>query len=185
VTAPAAGGPVTLVLSRTARPGREADLEAWARGVVAAAAGFPGHLGAEVHRPAPPDQTDLVIIYRFATSGDLARWNASAERARWLRQAEPLTEGGARLQVVSGLDGWFALPGRRPVPPPPRWKTAVITAPVIYLLVVALSLVAGPVLAELPLAVRTAATTLVLVPVMTWGVMPPLTRLLRSWLYPP
>lgn len=180
-----AAGPVTLVLSRRAKPGREAEMESWLRGVVAAASAFPGHLGAEVHRPVLTEHPDYVVVYRFATADDLARWNASAERADWLRRAEPLTQGEAHLQAFGGMDGWFTLPGRQPVAPPPRWKTAAITAPVIYLLVVVLSLAAGPALAGLPLLLRTAATTLVLVPTMTWVVMPPLTRLLRHWLFGP
>lgn len=173
-----------MVVSRRALPGREHDLEAWLRGAVEAASVFPGHLGATVHRPVPPDQPDHVLVFRFATGADLARWNASAERESWLRRAEPLTAGTPRLQVLSGLDGWFALPGRQAAQPPPKWKTALVTAPVIYLLVVLMSLVAEPLLAGMPLPVRTAVTTLVLVPAMTWGVMPPVTHLLRPWLYP-
>ncbi len=176
--------PVTVVLTRRALPGKAAALETWLRQVTEAAAAFPGHLGAEIHRPAPPEQPDHVLIYRFATAADLARWTNSAERARWLRRAERLTEGTPVVQVLNGLDGWFALPGRQAVPPPPRWKTALVTAPVIYLLVLALSLAAGPLLDQLPLPLRTAVTTLLLVPLMTWIVMPPLTRLLRRWLFP-
>jgi len=174
----------TVVVSRRAVPGREAELEEWLQGVVEAAAAFPGHLGARVYRPVPPFQTDHVLVFRFATESDLARWNASPERARWLRRAEPLTAGAPRVQVLSGLEGWFALPGGQAVRQPPRWKTAVVTAPVIYLLVVVVSAVGGPLQAQLPLLVRTALTTLVLVPTMTWVVMPAVTRVLRPWLYP-
>lgn len=176
--------PVTVVVSRRARPGRETELEEWLRGVTAAAARFPGHLGATVHRPAPPDQTDHVLVFRFATVPDLQRWNASQERARWLAAAEPLTSGAPRGQVLTGLEGWFTLPGREVVTPPPRWKTALVTAPVIYLLVVGLTLLAGPLLNRFPLLLRTALTTLLLVTLMTWVVMPPVTRVLHRWLFP-
>ncbi len=178
-----APGPVTVVLSRRARPGRRDALEAWLRGVTAAAAAFPGHLGAEVHRPSPPEQPDHVLVFRFASAEDLERWNRSPERAEWLARAEPLTDGAPTAVVLTGMEGWFALPGRA-VRPPPRWKTAVVTAPVIFVLVVGLSVTAGPVLDRLPLLLRTAVTTVLLVGTMTWVVMPPLTRLLRGWLFP-
>jgi uncharacterized protein len=177
-------GPVTVVLSRRARPGREDALGAWMRGISGVAATFPGHLGAEVHPPAPPEQPEHVLVFRFATAADMDRWRRSPERADWLARAEPLTDGEVTAVVLTGLEGWFALPGRA-VRPPPRWKTAALTAPVIFVLVVALSLVAGPLLDPLPLLARTAVTTVLLVTAMTWVVMPALTRLLRRWLYPP
>jgi len=40
------------------------------------------------------------------------------------------------------------------------------------------------VLKELALVPRLALTTAVTVPIMTWVVMPRVTRLLRGWLYP-
>ena len=40
-----AGLPVTVVVVRHPAPGREAELDAWAHGIVAAAEAFPGHLG--------------------------------------------------------------------------------------------------------------------------------------------
>jgi uncharacterized protein len=42
----------------------------------------------------------------------------------------------------------------------------------------------GPRLAELPMAVRLAITTALTVSLMTWVVMPRVTRLVGGWLYP-
>jgi uncharacterized protein len=41
-----------------------------------------------------------------------------------------------------------------------------------------------PLIRTLPLVVRLGITTLATVPLMTWVVMPRVTRLLRRWLYP-
>jgi antibiotic biosynthesis monooxygenase (ABM) superfamily enzyme len=47
--------PVTAVFSRRVRPGREAEFEDWAHGVIVAATRWPGHLGASVlHEPDSP-----------------------------------------------------------------------------------------------------------------------------------
>jgi hypothetical protein len=43
---------------------------------------------------------------------------------------------------------------------------------------------AGPLLDGLPVVVRLGITTAVAVPLMTWVVMPRVTRLFRVWLYP-
>ena len=42
----------------------------------------------------------------------------------------------------------------------------------------------APLLQPLPLPVRALVSTVVVVAVMTWGVMPLVTRLLKPWLYP-
>jgi antibiotic biosynthesis monooxygenase (ABM) superfamily enzyme len=175
--------PVTVVVSRRARPGSEAAMEDWLRGVSAAAVRFPGHLGVEVFRPHPPDQPDHVLVFRFDTPAHLKAWTTSAVRREWLARAEPITEGPARGQVVTGLETWFTLPGRQPAAPPPRWKMALVTGSVIYLLVNALTLTITPRLATLPLAVRSLVIVAIIVSLMTWVVMPQITRLLGHWLY--
>ena len=59
-------------------------------------------------------------MYRFADPESLARWESSEERAAWLRKADDLVEETA-VSRVSGLETWFALPGRT-APAPARWK---------------------------------------------------------------
>ena len=58
--------------------------------------------------------------------------------------------------------------------------TWITIFPLITLVVIALD----PLLEKLDLVPRLAVTTAVTVPIMTWLVMPRITRLLRSWLYP-
>jgi hypothetical protein len=58
--------------------------------------------------------------------------------------------------------------------------TWITLFPLITLVVLALD----PILTRLELVPRLAITTAVTVPLMTWVVMPRVTRLLRGWLYP-
>src|SRR6188508_3094711 len=44
-------GPVTVVLSRSVKPGREADYQLWAKETTAAMGRFPGFLGAALNQP--------------------------------------------------------------------------------------------------------------------------------------
>lgn len=68
---------------------------------------------------------------------------------------------------------------------PPRWKVAVLTWVGIYPLITTLLWVLGPVLGGLPLPAVTLALTIVLVSLMTFVVMPALTRAFRGWLHGP
>jgi uncharacterized protein len=61
---------------------------------------------------------------------------------------------------------------------------AILTWVTIFPLITLVVVVAAPLLGGLPLVPRLAVTTLVTVSLMTWVVMPRVTRLLHRWLYP-
>lgn len=70
-------------------------------------------------------------------------------------------------------------------PPPPRYKVAALTWLAIYpALTITLALL-GPVVAPLPIYVRTLILTGVLVPVMVYVLVPGLQRIFAGWLRPP
>jgi antibiotic biosynthesis monooxygenase (ABM) superfamily enzyme len=58
-----------------------------------------------------------------------------------------------------------------------------VTFAVIWVLATTLALVAGPLLDRFALPLRTAFSTAVLVPLLTWLVMPRVTKALSGWLY--
>jgi antibiotic biosynthesis monooxygenase (ABM) superfamily enzyme len=70
------------------------------------------------------------VVYRFADAETQRAWETSAERAAWLARADELARETGTTHV-SGLETWFALPGRT-APAPPRWKMAVVTFAAIY-----------------------------------------------------
>ncbi len=181
--APDPGGPVTVVVSRRVRRGREPGYEAWLAGVLGAAKQFPGHLGANVVRPAHSGG-DYVLIFRFDNEAHLLAWERSPERAHWLAQVEPLVEGDVQRERISGLEFWFTPPAGS-AHAPPRWKMAVVLALVIWPLSTALARVLAPWLEPVPWWLRGAPVVAVMVPLMTWVVMPQVLRLLAGWLYPP
>jgi hypothetical protein len=85
---------------------------------------------------------------------------------------------------VTGLETWFTLPAQAGAAPPPPYKMALVTWITIFPLITAIVAITGPLLKDLPLAVRLGITTALAVPLMTWVVMPRVTRLLHRWLYP-
>jgi antibiotic biosynthesis monooxygenase (ABM) superfamily enzyme len=179
-----ATGPVTTTVTRRVKPGHEPFYESFLEGILAAAARFPGHLGVEVFRPRSASAGEYRTVYRFDTGEHLRAWLDSAERAAWLERAEPHVVGPMRTQFLTGLESWFTLPDRPGTPPPPPHKMALLTWITIFPLITIVVIVLEPLLETLSVVPRLAITTAITVPIMTWLVMPRVTRLLRGWLYP-
>jgi hypothetical protein len=175
---------ITTTVARRVRPGHEAAYEEFLEGIIAAASRYPGHLGVEVFKPQDATAGDYRTVYRFDTPEHLHAWLDSEEHAAWLERAEPHVIGPMRTRFVTGLESWFTLPGRPGTPPPPPYKMALLTWVTIFPLITAIVLATGPLLNDLPVVARLGITTAVAVPLMTWVVMPRVTRLLRGWLYP-
>jgi uncharacterized protein len=177
-------GPVTATVTRRVKPGHEAAYEAFLAGISDAAKAFPGYLGEEVFRPAPGQGGEYRIVYRFDSPAHLRAWLNSPERAAWLQQAESHVTNPLRTQFLTGLEGWFTLPTQPGTPPPPPYKMALVTWVTIFPLITLVVVASAPLIGGLPLLPRLAVTTLVTVSLMTWVVMPRVTRLLSGWLYP-
>ncbi len=172
--------PVTVTVARRVIPGHEAEFERWARGIFGAAARFRGFLGSGVLRP-PSAGQDWHLVYRFASETDLCRWEESPQRAEWLRRGDGLMDERG-VHRTTGLETWFELPGRT-VPAPPKWKMALVTLAAIIPLVLTMNVFVLPHVEGWPLIARTLVFSGTLTSLMTWVVMPRMTRLFRRFLY--
>jgi uncharacterized protein len=117
-----------VLYSRRVEPSRESDLEAWPRGIVAAARRFPGHLGASMLDAS--GSREYHILFTFAARRSLRSWLDSEERRRWPARVDELLEADRGLQQLTGLETWFKRHGLS-VPttkPPPHWKIEATTA---------------------------------------------------------
>ena len=75
-------------------------------------------------------------------------------------------------------------PMRVPATPPPRYKLALVTWIGVYPIITLLLAVLGPATAAWPLPLRTLLLTALMVPTLTWLVIPAMMRLFRGWLAP-
>jgi hypothetical protein len=166
-------------------PGRQDAFEDWYEGIIGAAQRYPGFLGSGILRPKEArggDAGDWHVVYRFADSAALHRWESSPERAEWLAKADDFVEETTGVSRVSGLETWFAMPGRT-APAPPKWKMFVVTLLAIVPLVLLMNVLVLPELSGWPLIGRTLVFSGTLTGLMTWVVMPRMTRLFRGFLY--
>lgn len=174
-------GPVTVSLSRRVVPGREADYEAWLRGITAEAVTFRGHMGVNVIRPTPPSR-EYISIFRFDNYQHSRAWEDSAVRARWLDRLEGLVEGETAVEKGTGLEFWFSLPELPSAHPSPH-KMALVLLVVVYVLVLALNYLLNPLTVGWSPAARIFLVVVSQVMLMTYVVMPRVTQLLKGWLY--
>jgi antibiotic biosynthesis monooxygenase (ABM) superfamily enzyme len=180
-----AAHPVTVAITRRVRPQDELLMQAWVHAGTSMAERFPGFLGTGWVRPAA-DSTDWHMLYRFDSPESLRRWEESTERTRWLRSAQDLVEH-TRVEHRTGIEGWFDEPRERSVsdltvPTPPRWKQAVVIWVAFFPTNLLFTWLLTPLLGHWPLGLRVLVSTLLLTPVMTYLVLPRVTRLLQPWL---
>ena len=96
-------GPVTVAVRHRVRPGREAEFEAWLKGISREAMAFEGHQGYHVVRPADTGRHEYLVFLRFDSFANLERWEASEVRRQWLEQAEPLTLHAPAREHYTGM----------------------------------------------------------------------------------
>jgi uncharacterized protein len=174
--------PAVVAIARRVKPGYEADFEAAVRGATLAASTFPGYLGSEVLYP-NNRRGDWQLILHFDTVAHLQEWENSPICQGWIARADALTDT-PRVSRVNGLEAWFALPEMPNVAPPPKWKTAIVSAIGIYPVISLMPILLKPITNRLPAWLATLVSIAIMMPLMTWVIMPQITRLFKPWLYP-
>lgn len=182
-------GPVTISIVRHVAPEHVAQMVAWVRAGSSLAERFDGFLGTGWVRPAP-DSEEWHMLYRFVDQAALDAWESSPQREWWLGSAQGLV-GESKVERRTGIEGWFDEPESRdvqdlrPAPAAPaRWKQAIVIWFAFFPLSLALGLLLMLTGLELDIVVRTLLTTLAATPVMTYGLLPWMTKRFEWWLKP-
>lgn len=175
---------VTAVICHLVKPGQEAAYEQWLHDVSLVAQQFAGHAGVNFVRPADANYLEYVVILKFDCYQHLKAWLDSPIRQRWIDRVKPLVESDQKVQILTGLETWFTLPGKLVQRPPKRYKMAVLTAIAVFAVAQSLGLLLASSLISLPPLVRSFVMTVITVFILTYVVMPRLTRLFYRWLYP-
>ncbi len=176
--------PVTVVVSRRVKPGFEAAYEAWLDRLIAGASGMRGYLGAKVQRPRPGEAPTYTSVFRFESVETLRAFEESELRRHALAEAAAFVEADAVWSRLTGLELWFTPPPGTVVPQPSKLRMALVMIVVVYALVLSLGQLVALVLARAPAPARLLVTIVIEVFLMTYVLMPRITRWLAPWIYP-
>jgi antibiotic biosynthesis monooxygenase (ABM) superfamily enzyme len=189
-------GPVTVVVTRIAKKDKIREFEEWMDGIIHEAIRFEGHMGVNVIRPSDLSNPEYVIIFRFNTFENLARWEHSEARRKWIAKSKGVAEGEPVIEKQTGLEIWFTPHSRSggikgniasssstttPIAPP-RYKMAIVLTAIIFILVSILLPQIRQLMTGLHIHLSTFIGVAVMVLLMTYVIMPSITKLLGAWL---
>lgn len=174
--------PVTVVVRRLVRPGAEAAFESAMQDFIRFALGYPGNRGINVVRPGAGSR-EYTVVDHFADARARESFKTSPDYREWMRRLGALSESDPYIEEQSGLCGWFTPPSASRPAAPAELKMALVT----FLGVLPLTSALPPLFAWLlpswhPLAANVLVTALI-VALLTWPVMPLLTRVFARWLF--
>ena len=175
--------PITVVVRRRVKSGREAEFEAAMREFIGFALASPGHLAIHVIRPAGSEPADYTVVDKFETAEARRVFRESPAYQAWMQRLKALTEGDPQIEEMGGLASWFTLPDRPHAKPPPKYKMAFVTFLGVYPLATVLSRFFGNLLSAWHPLLLAVVVNVAVVGMLAWVVMPLLTRLFARWLF--
>lgn len=176
-------GHVTRIARRRALAGHEGEYETLVREMFERMRTHPGFLGAEL---LPPEHAgeDYQVVVNFTDEDALAAWDDSEDRAAVHARMRDHAVGEPEHRRLSGLEAWFT-PAVVPASMhPPRHRMALVTWLGIWPTASLVLWLVAPRLQDLglPFLVVTLVNTVLITLLMTYVVMPRLTRLVRPFL---
>ena len=136
----------------------------------------------DVIRPGDSSNPEYTTLVKFDNCENLKQWNESEILDEWLEKLPDLLIGSSYAQKAEGLELWFDRPNS-PIEPP-YWKRVVIGVVCVYPLVILLNWALAPVTSHFHDKISLLLNVTVLSGLLTFPVMPWVTRQLRFWLYP-
>ena len=172
---------VSVVVDRTVLPGKTEEFETCLKNTIAVASKFSGHLGADVINPEGGNR--YILVFRFASQQELDHWSESEERNYWVSKIDQLIEKPTELITITGMETWFYLPKEKRFIPPPKYKMALITYLAIAPTITSFNWLFGDIFAAVPYPFTIFVTAPFIVILMTYLVMPVMTKLFRKFLF--
>ena len=168
---------VHVAITRKVLPGKEAEFKEALRRFLSESFAHDGVHGASmITSLSGTDEREIGILRTFRNHQERDDFYRSAQFQEWEAYASTLTEEPL-YRELTGLEAWFRAPAA-----PPRGKMALVTLCGVFPTSLLLYFVVGPLLQDLPPIVRLFINAALMVLLLTWVVMPFLTRVLKQWL---
>jgi uncharacterized protein len=184
------GTDVTVVVSRTVKPGNEIRYDRWVRRLVAAATEAPGNTGVTMLIPEPGKVGLYHVVFHFKDQASVDAWEKSERRQKLTGEADQFSQ--AYRQASTGLETWFTIPDCPHLAAPPHWKMFLITTLAVF--IVSLGII--PFVTWLfdgftlhienvgEFFLESLVNSIFIVGILTWAVMPFFSRkIFQKWLY--
>ena len=172
--------PIHIAITRRIKPGCEAEFQNLLQEFFKTSFAHIGVHGASMLVPPPGSPSpEFGILRTFANAQERDAFYASPMFKAFDEKVRPLTEGDPVHRELTGLEAWF----RSPQNPPPRWKMAVATYLGVVPVIMGLSLTIGPVVRSWNFVLNNLVFNACVVALLTWVVMPLITRILHRWLH--
>ncbi len=174
---------VTTVITERVWPDKTAAFERWIKRAHEQLAAAEGFRGVDQVRLDEGDAIRYVTVVRFADQGSLAAWEASPDRQALVDDLEPF-HADTVIDRAEGIEMWFSIPPRSRPRVPTYWRQVAVSAPVVFLLILLVSWALRPLIGGWPFNARLLVEVVGVSMLLTWPVMPFVTKVLRRFLYP-
>jgi antibiotic biosynthesis monooxygenase (ABM) superfamily enzyme len=173
--------PIHIAITRRVKPGCETEFQQALREFFQTSFGHDGVVGATMIVPPPGSESrEFGILRTFANESERDDFYASPMFKAWEERVSPLTESGSRTRrQLHGLEAWFRSSGG----PPPRYKMALATFAGVFPTAAFLNLTLGRTIQSWPFLLGSIVFNACMVALLTWVVMPLVTRALHNWLH--
>jgi antibiotic biosynthesis monooxygenase (ABM) superfamily enzyme len=169
--------PIHVAITRKVLPGKEQEFREALRQFMGESFQYNGVHGASIiSGPGGDNDREIGILRTFKNKAERDAFYNSEQFKKWEEYASTVTEEPV-YRELNGLEAWF-----RSAPAPPRWKMALVTICGVFPTSVFLNLTVSPLIKSFPLLVRLLIISACMVLILTWLVMPNLTRMLKAWL---
>ncbi len=126
-------------------------------------------------------QEETVVVFAFDTRDHLDQWLSSPIRAELLAAGNEYLEGERVLSVVAGFGGWFSYGGQAAK----KWKQGAVVLLALYPMTFTLTLLSMWLIPDVAWPLGLFISNVIGVIMLTWVLMPPLTRWFDRWLHRP
>lgn len=169
--------PIHVAITRKVLPGKETEFKNALRQFLGESFLHGGVHGAVMISSLPgADEREIGILRTFKDENEKNAFYNSKQFRDWEAYASALTEEPVYRQL-NGLEAWF-----RSATPPPRWKMAVATLCGVFPTSIFLFYTVTPLIRSFPVALRLLVIAALMVVILTWIVMPAVTKIMRPWL---
>ena len=174
--------PIHVAIIRRVKSGRERDFERELLAFAQRSLVESGTRGVHLIYPSlSSGSNEYGILRTFASDSHRAAFYKTTLYSEWLATIEPLVDGEPEYRKLHGLEAWFRnLPSDRP----PLWKMAMATYLGVVPVVMFLALTLGRITRKWNFVLNNMVFNAFVVALLTWVVMPLITRALRGWLNP-